>query len=368
LVTCTLAFVASCSSAGAPEEPIENGTATLAEGLRRPGGGGVGPRPKPPEADPCAAVRCAAGTHCEVVDDGAICADDASTSPCALVLCPPDTQCEVVVGEASCTPIEPPPGGGPFCGGFAGIACPGAGSCVDDPTDDCDPERGGADCGGTCACQVLALCVEGSVFDDSPEVCACVPAPESDPCALVDCPPDRPRCEVVDGEGVCREAPPAPDGPFCGGFAGIQCPGAGSCIDDPTDDCDPERGGFDCGGVCACQALALCIEGTIFDDSADVCACVPDPCTTTLLLCAPGTSCQAIDGEPVCTPIEPNPCAVVLCPTNTTCDVVDGEAVCTPLEPTDPCATVLCARGSRCVAHGDRAHCLPRGAECRHER
>ena len=108
-------------------------------------------------------------------------------------------------------------------------------------------------------------------------------------------------------------------------------------------------------------ALAL-----IFDASPDVCACVVDPCTTTLLLCAPGTSCQAIDGEPVCTPIEPNPCAAVLCPTETTCDVVDGEAVCSPIGP-NPCAAVSCARGSRCVARGDEAHCVGRGSQCRHE-
>jgi hypothetical protein len=40
--------------------------------------------------------------------------------------------------------------GGEFCGGFAGIACPEGYTCVDDPTDDCDPNQGGADCGGIC--------------------------------------------------------------------------------------------------------------------------------------------------------------------------------------------------------------------------
>jgi hypothetical protein len=37
-----------------------------------------------------------------------------------------------------------------FCGGFAGIKCKGGKLCVDDPTDDCDPKNGGADCGGIC--------------------------------------------------------------------------------------------------------------------------------------------------------------------------------------------------------------------------
>lgn len=37
-----------------------------------------------------------------------------------------------------------------FCGGFAGFACKGGKKCVDDPRDSCDPESGGADCGGIC--------------------------------------------------------------------------------------------------------------------------------------------------------------------------------------------------------------------------
>jgi hypothetical protein len=61
----------------------------------------------------------------------------------------------------------------PFCGGIAGIACPGLGSCVDDPSDGCSPGAG-ADCGGVCQCDALAKCHEGDVFDSSPEVCACV--------------------------------------------------------------------------------------------------------------------------------------------------------------------------------------------------
>ena len=39
----------------------------------------------------------------------------------------------------------------PMCGGFAGLACPsGYSSCIDDPTDGCDPAAGGADCPGVC--------------------------------------------------------------------------------------------------------------------------------------------------------------------------------------------------------------------------
>lgn len=37
-----------------------------------------------------------------------------------------------------------------FCGGFAGLPCPDGKICVDDPNDSCDPQNGGADCGGIC--------------------------------------------------------------------------------------------------------------------------------------------------------------------------------------------------------------------------
>ncbi len=48
---------------------------------------------------------------------------------------------------------------------------------------------------------------------------------------------------AFDGFGSCVQ--------FCGGFAGIQChDGNQSCVDDPNDDCDPNNGGRDCGGIC----------------------------------------------------------------------------------------------------------------------
>lgn len=38
-----------------------------------------------------------------------------------------------------------------MCGGFAGFACKDpTKTCYDDPRDDCDPKRGGADCSGLC--------------------------------------------------------------------------------------------------------------------------------------------------------------------------------------------------------------------------
>jgi hypothetical protein len=104
-----------------------------------------------PAADPCATVRCAAGTHCE-----------AQQVICKKAPCPPVGAC--VPDKKSVS-----------CGGFAGIPCPGGGKCVDDPSDSCDPSAGGADCGGICQCVQTVQCTTTARFDSSPEVCACVP-------------------------------------------------------------------------------------------------------------------------------------------------------------------------------------------------
>lgn len=185
----------------------------------------------PPPADPCATVDCSGGTHC---DSGK---------------CIPD---------------------GVACGGFAGTPCPGSGQCADDPYDSCDPKSGGADCPGICQCVQTVACKSGDVFNSSPSVCACQPAPP-DPCATVKCAAGT-HCD----SGKC-----APDGVSCGGIAGTACPGFGKCTDDPYDSCDPNAGGADCAGVCTCIQTVACTTTTVFDSSPSVCACVapnPNPC------------------------------------------------------------------------------------------
>lgn len=47
--------------------------------------------------------------------------------------------------------VVAPDEGARACGGLAGTSCPEGLVCVDDPSDDCDAQRGGADCAGTCA-------------------------------------------------------------------------------------------------------------------------------------------------------------------------------------------------------------------------
>lgn len=55
--------------------------------------------------------------------------------------------------------------------------------------------------------------------------------------------------EPVEGEPTVVELRAKPKTP-CGGFAGLTCPDGQTCVDDPSDDCDPDNGGADCVGMC----------------------------------------------------------------------------------------------------------------------
>ncbi len=48
------------------------------------------------------------------------------------------------------SPCDVPAGYLVCCGGFTSRACLGQAQCVDDPTDTCNAESGGADCPGIC--------------------------------------------------------------------------------------------------------------------------------------------------------------------------------------------------------------------------
>jgi hypothetical protein len=268
---------------------------------------------------------------------------------CAAVTCPAGSDCDPTTGK--CTP------GSVRCGGIGGGGCPGIGKCVDDPNDSCDPTRGGADCGGICACVQSVACAVNSKFDSSPSVCACVPGkppvcgpvcdiycqygnvadangcptcgcnpPPTDPCATVKCASGT-HCDA----GKCVS-----DGPACGGIAGLTCPGFGKCVDNPNDSCDPARGGADCAGICACVQNVACDANSNFDSSPSVCACVPVK-------------------PPVCPPV-----CTIACPNG---NVLDANGcptcACNP-PPTDPCATVKCASGTHC----DAGKCVADGPSC----
>ncbi|HEY6559177.1 MAG TPA: hypothetical protein VI072_17960 [Polyangiaceae bacterium] len=99
-----------------------------------------GPEPVADEAEDSIISRprtCASSTQCRGTEYCTT--EDGVCNPCPLnALCP-------AVCYGTCAPRKPA-----FCGGIAGIPCPEGQQCIDDPSDDCDPLKGGADCGGIC--------------------------------------------------------------------------------------------------------------------------------------------------------------------------------------------------------------------------
>jgi hypothetical protein len=79
--------------------------------------------------DPCATVRCPAGTHCEAKDGTASC--EPGVHPCAAILCPRDTRCVVKDGVGACEANTHP---------CATVLCPPGQHCVDNGgTARCEP-------------------------------------------------------------------------------------------------------------------------------------------------------------------------------------------------------------------------------------
>lgn len=73
-------------------------------------------------------------------------------------------------------------------------------------------------------------------------------------------------------------------GGFCGGIAAIQCPEGYVCVDDPSDDCDPNHGGADCGGLCQkAPDKPACDQPDRTYVSRD-----PDRCAAIRFVCDPG--------------------------------------------------------------------------------
>jgi hypothetical protein len=102
------------------------------------------------------------------------CGDPCAGLPTPTPIPPPSARC-CVPGQ-SCIPELPQ-----CCGGIAGLGCPEGQTCVDDPTDQCDPNTGAADCFGVCVA-------------NQPEACT----------RDADCPPSRAPCvSCSDGSEAC---------------------------------------------------------------------------------------------------------------------------------------------------------------------
>ncbi len=89
------------------------------------------------------AALCNTGTKkCELVQPANIACGGRTINPHACpdnYLCMGDTQMVDATGKCM-----------QQCGGFANFQCNDGTSCVDNWTDSCDPNKGGADCGGVC--------------------------------------------------------------------------------------------------------------------------------------------------------------------------------------------------------------------------
>lgn len=131
---------------------------------------------------------------------------------------------------------EPPSGelgdfpGRTFCGGIAGFPCPEGLACADDPSDDCDPANGGADCSGLCVDDGLPCTVPGRKYVSTDVgVCArirftCDPGlvAFSNECGC--------GCEPSPREGRCGDNRCNPDEFCCNYSCGICAPKGGTCI------------------------------------------------------------------------------------------------------------------------------------------
>ena len=135
------------------------------------------------------------------------------------------------INEGACGDGGDPPNPQP-CGGIAGIRCPEGFVCIDNPEDNCDPDRGGADCPGICAEPALP----GGCNEDG------------------DCPEGEQWCRATQEEGVRECVDYQAEGEFCGGFtpawAATRCHPDQSCTDHPV-------GIADAPGVCR----APCVDG-----------------------------------------------------------------------------------------------------------
>jgi hypothetical protein len=282
--------------------------------LRRPGKRCAGPRD----------ATCAAGEYCRSAAAGT-CPDQQHRGVCSAI-------------PEICTDLFDP-----VCG-CDGVTYPNS----------CYAARSGAAVSrrGECTnnCQSNIECVDGQYCQSASGQCGgtgtCRPRPQActriySPVCGCDGKTYGNECEAraagvsVGHQGVC-----APDGPLCGGFAGIPCAGGGRCVDDPSDSCDPAQGGADCGGLCVCVENVLCIRGAHFDPSPSVCACVPDALDAcSAVRCAAGTHCVASGAAAKCEPDVGAPCGAVSCAAGQVC-CNSSCGICTP--PGGVCIQLAC--------------------------
>ncbi|QRN94714.1 hypothetical protein JRI60_37195 [Archangium violaceum] len=74
----------------------------------------------------------------------------------------------------------------------------------------------------------------------------------------------------------------------CGGFPGTPCPKNQLCVDDPSDDCDPDKGGADCIGICVKKSECKSPVCDYKNPLKQYVSKSPERCATIRFICAPG--------------------------------------------------------------------------------
>jgi len=114
------------------------------------------------------------------------------------------------------------------------------------------------------------------------------------------------------------EAEQAVQGQFCGGIAGIACADGHACVDDPTDSCDPDNGGADCGGVCK-KAKKKKHNPGCNDPARDYVSTDPAVCALVKFACADGLAPFSDECGCGCEPQAGEACGQNVCGAGTYC-------------------------------------------------
>ena len=141
---------------------------------------------------------------------------------------------------------------------------------------------------------------------------------------------------------------------FCGGIAGFPCPEGFVCVDDRRDDCDPDEGGADCGGVCRREPRGACHR----DRDRIYVSRDPDVCATVRFVCEVGQQAFFDHCGCGCEPAPLEQCGTVTCGPglvccNASCGICtppDGFCIQIACEPEVgvPCGPNTCAVGEVC--------------------
>jgi hypothetical protein len=250
--------------------------------------------------------------------------DESDDDPCAALVCDPGTHCES--RECDTDPCDQPIAG-----------------CVADDDDD-DTDEGPAP--PTCD---SVVCKEGTDCVDTDQGPKCIP-PQDNPCSTYDCPAGQ-VCMLSGGEPECVDEDPCAaitcePGTVCEARAGVA-----ECVsDDPCRDHSCEDGSH-------CELIwppcAPPPDGEINPNCKPLPECVPDP-TCETIDCGAGNYCDDSSGSAECKP-KPT-CDDLECGKGYKCELVDVACLVPPCPPAQPvclfipipCGFDTCMEGEHC--------------------